>query len=470
MATIVTREFGATAKGSPLTNLELDNNFTNLNSELSEKISYKQLVRVATTTNITLADTQIIDGVALVVGDRVLVKDQILGQNNGIYTVQIGSWTRASDSNTSAKLAGAVVNVDNGSTNQGRIFRCSLKTTDTLGTTIMLWTRSVKGLGSTYGLTPITAQGIDLNIGGQSITLNSGNLADLTLNAINAHTIAATAATTYTRASTLYIDSAPIAGTNVTITNPYAIYVANGATRLASLTVNGTTTLNGGASIIGVTLAAGSTALAPIQFTTTSANLLSTATPAAMEVDNSGNLFYTDNSVTGRGHIAPLKGIRLTADVTPDISTTASNWFGASNAGIQLEAGSIYEIVCEAYFLKTTAGTVTFQWVASSAPTYIRSRYDATAVAGFTTATVTTAAVTTGQAVAQAVATLTHATSGSLTTGAYHLFEFRVIVATNAATTLKLQALNVTGTLTPKAGSFMYARKLPIANVGVLTA
>jgi hypothetical protein len=35
MATIVTRETGATAKGSPLTNTELDNNFINLNTELS---------------------------------------------------------------------------------------------------------------------------------------------------------------------------------------------------------------------------------------------------------------------------------------------------------------------------------------------------------------------------------------------------------------------------------------------------
>lgn len=34
MATIVTREVGATAKGSPLTNTELDNNFINLNDQL----------------------------------------------------------------------------------------------------------------------------------------------------------------------------------------------------------------------------------------------------------------------------------------------------------------------------------------------------------------------------------------------------------------------------------------------------
>ena len=34
MATIITREVGATAKGSPLNNEEIDNNFINLNTEV----------------------------------------------------------------------------------------------------------------------------------------------------------------------------------------------------------------------------------------------------------------------------------------------------------------------------------------------------------------------------------------------------------------------------------------------------
>lgn len=37
MSTIVTRQTGATAKGSPLTNTELDNNFINLNADKMEK-------------------------------------------------------------------------------------------------------------------------------------------------------------------------------------------------------------------------------------------------------------------------------------------------------------------------------------------------------------------------------------------------------------------------------------------------
>ena len=47
----------------------------------------KEPVRVATTANITLSGEQTIDGVAVVDGDRVLVKDQTTAANNGIYCV-----------------------------------------------------------------------------------------------------------------------------------------------------------------------------------------------------------------------------------------------------------------------------------------------------------------------------------------------------------------------------------------------
>jgi hypothetical protein len=38
MATIITRVLGATAKGTPLTNEEVDNNFINLDTEVGEKM------------------------------------------------------------------------------------------------------------------------------------------------------------------------------------------------------------------------------------------------------------------------------------------------------------------------------------------------------------------------------------------------------------------------------------------------
>lgn len=60
-------------------------------------LDIKDSVRVATTENITLSNTQTVDGVALSVGDRVLVKNQTNAADNGIYTVQNAAWTRSED-------------------------------------------------------------------------------------------------------------------------------------------------------------------------------------------------------------------------------------------------------------------------------------------------------------------------------------------------------------------------------------
>jgi len=59
-------------------------------------------------------------------------------------------------------------------------------------------------------------------------------------NSLGQPTFASTNAVTLTNAATLYVANAPLAGTNTTITNPYAVYVASGNTLLAGdLAVNG---------------------------------------------------------------------------------------------------------------------------------------------------------------------------------------------------------------------------------------
>ncbi len=60
-------------------------------------LSWKNSVNVATTANITLSGTQTIDGVAVVAGNRVLVKNQSTQAENGVYVVAAGAWTRATD-------------------------------------------------------------------------------------------------------------------------------------------------------------------------------------------------------------------------------------------------------------------------------------------------------------------------------------------------------------------------------------
>jgi hypothetical protein len=127
---------------------------------------------------------------------------------------------------------------------------------------------------------------------------------------------------------------------------------------------------------------------------------------------------------------------------------------------ISLDASSTYDIDCVAYFLKSTGGTVIWTWTFSSAPNAISSFYTATPIAGFNVGTVTGTTFVGGSAAVQTATVLQHAASGSLSTGVYHMFRFRVLVNTNAATTIQLRSTLSAGTLTPQAGSFMRATKV----------
>lgn len=64
---------------------------------VSEGIAVKAPCKAATTANITLSGEQTVDGVSVVEGDRVLVKNQTTGSENGIYGVSTGNWQRTRD-------------------------------------------------------------------------------------------------------------------------------------------------------------------------------------------------------------------------------------------------------------------------------------------------------------------------------------------------------------------------------------
>lgn len=86
----------------------------------SYNIGIKKEVRAASTANIdlTTGGTLTIDGVSLSVGDRVLVKNQSTGAENGLYEVQSGSWTRTLDADETGEVfAGEVVFVAEGTLN-----------------------------------------------------------------------------------------------------------------------------------------------------------------------------------------------------------------------------------------------------------------------------------------------------------------------------------------------------------------
>lgn len=104
-------------------------------NSVQQGLDVKQSVRVATTANITLSGTQMIDGIALSVGDRVLVKNQTTGTQNGIYVVAASSWSRATDASTSEKVtAGLFTFVSEGTQNADSGWILTADDAITLGT------------------------------------------------------------------------------------------------------------------------------------------------------------------------------------------------------------------------------------------------------------------------------------------------------------------------------------------------
>lgn len=77
----------------------------------------KHPCKVATTANITLSALQDVDGVSLVQDDRVLVKNQTTGADNGIYLADTGTWNRAPDFDGISDISnGTAIRITNGTT------------------------------------------------------------------------------------------------------------------------------------------------------------------------------------------------------------------------------------------------------------------------------------------------------------------------------------------------------------------
>lgn len=103
----------------------------NVASGLDTKMS----VRAATTANITLSGAKTIDGVSVVAGDRVLVKNQTTASQNGIYVAASGAWARSSDADTWSELVSAFTFVEQGTVNADSGWVCSVDPGGTIGST-----------------------------------------------------------------------------------------------------------------------------------------------------------------------------------------------------------------------------------------------------------------------------------------------------------------------------------------------
>ena len=155
------------------------------------------IAEAATTGNVDLsADLQngdTIDGVTLVTGDRVLVKDQSTASQNGLYTVvSSGTASRDTQFNTIDELSGQMIVVNQGTANDNKIFLCTTNNTATLdsdsitynvitpsnvGTVTSIGIADAGAGEITVGNTPITSNG--------NITLAINSIADTKLGTIS---------------------------------------------------------------------------------------------------------------------------------------------------------------------------------------------------------------------------------------------------------------------------------------------
>ena len=149
-------------------------------------LSWKDEVRVATTTNGTLATAyangQTIDGVTLATNDRILLKDQTAQAENGIYTVNAaGAPTRAVDADSTTELENATVFVSNGTANADKAFT-QTATVTTVGTTAQAWVQFGGGTSITAGngLTGTTTISILLDTGSALSVSGTGLKVDKT--------------------------------------------------------------------------------------------------------------------------------------------------------------------------------------------------------------------------------------------------------------------------------------------------
>ena len=212
---------------------------------LIQGLDVKGSVRAASSANGTLstayANGQTVGGVTVATGDRILIKDQSTGSENGVYTVSAsGAPTRATDFDANANItAGAFVFVEEG-TNGDQGFVLTNNGTVTIGSTSLVFTQ-FSGAGSITAGNGLTQSGTEflaqtansarISVGGSGIDISAsyvGQTSITTLGTISTGTWNGTAI------------AATSGGTGLSTIAKGSLLVAN--------TLNTITALDGGAS------------------------------------------------------------------------------------------------------------------------------------------------------------------------------------------------------------------------------
>lgn len=179
----------------------------------------KASVKAASTANIaSLSGAMTIDGVALVAGDRVLVKDQATTSANGVYVVAAGAWARADDLSTWAEHVAAYLFVEQGTVNADVGFLCTVDAGGTLGTTAITFVQ-FSGAGQVAAGAGLTKTGNTIDVvGANGIVANADDIS-LTGQALAFHNLATNGIVARTGAATVAGRALTAGSTKIAVTN-----------------------------------------------------------------------------------------------------------------------------------------------------------------------------------------------------------------------------------------------------------
>ena len=148
------------------------------------------ITRVATTANVNLSNAlengDTLDGISLATGNKVLVKNQTDATENGIYLVPAsGAASRDPDFNIVDELAGQLVIIQEGTTNEDTIFLCTTDTGGSIGSVNITFTQVQPQFTGTVSSVAVADSGSsEFTVTGSPIT-TSGTI-NLAVNSISA--------------------------------------------------------------------------------------------------------------------------------------------------------------------------------------------------------------------------------------------------------------------------------------------
>jgi len=354
---------------------------------VAQGLGPKAACQVATTANITLSGLQTIDGYTTLAGDRVLVKNQLSSQYNGIYVASTSAWTRAVDMDVWSEVPGAyTVILNGGQSDTGWV--CTATQSGTINVTAMPWVQ-FSNVNTYFAGTGLTLSSNTFSITNTGVTAGSYGSASNTLSAtVNAQgQLSALSAQAISIAPSQINATIPNSGlTNSSITiNGSAISLGGSAT-IAANTPNALTIGTGlsGTSFNGsspVTIAIDSTVVT-LTGTQTLTNKTLTS-PVISTISNTGTLTLptSTDTLVGRATTDTLtnKSISGSTNTITNIGngslTNSSITIGSTSISLGATASTLTSVTM------ATPNISSYEtYTAISAPTYNAGRlwYDST--------------------------------------------------------------------------------------------